>query len=82
MEVYKFVFFGRDYLQMLVFKDSVGLSLNVLSFWIVRKDFKACAFLNEDSAGVVYVEFVSFKFISFRTDSTRTKFLTQVVKFA
>ena len=65
MEVYKFVFFGRDYLQMLVFKDSEGLSLNVLSFWIVRKDFKACAFLNEDSAGVVYVEFVSFKFISF-----------------
>ena len=65
MEVYKLVLFGRDYLQMLVFKDSVGLSLNVLSFWIVRKDFKACAFLNEDSAGVVYVEFVSFKVISF-----------------
>ena len=76
------VLFWRDCLQMLVFKDSVGLSSNVLSFSIVRKDFKAYASLDEDSAGEVYVGFVSFKFISFFTDSARTKFFTQVVKSA
>ena len=54
----------------------------MLSFSIVRKDFKGYAFLEEDSAGEVYVGFVSFKFISFFTDSVRTKFFTQVVKSA
>lgn len=63
------VLFGRDCLQMLVFKDSAGLLSNVLSFSIVRKDFKACTFLKEDLANVVNVGFVSFKFISFLTDS-------------
>ena len=53
MEIYMLVFFFRLYcLQMLLFKYSVGLSLNVLSFSVVRKDFKTCAFLDEDSAGV------------------------------
>ena len=52
------VLFWRDCLQMLVFKDSVGLSSNVLSFSIVRKDFKAYTSLDEDSAGEVYVGFV------------------------
>ena len=47
MEIYILVFFG-----FMVFKYSVGLSLNVLSFSVVRKDFKTCAFLDEDSAGV------------------------------
>ena len=63
------VLFGRDYLQMLVFKDSAGLLSNVLSFSIVRKDLKARTFLKEDLANVVNVGFVSFKFISFLTDS-------------
>ena len=63
--VYMLVLFGRDCLQILVFKDSPLLSSNVVSFSIVRKDFKACAFLDEDSAGIVYVGFVLFKFISF-----------------
>ena len=53
MEIYMLVFFFRLYcLQMLLFKYSVGLSLNVLSFSVVRKYFKTCAFLDEDSAGV------------------------------
>ena len=59
------VLFGRDCLQILVFKDSPLLSSNVVPFSIVRKYFKACAFLDEDSAGIVYVGFVLFKFISF-----------------
>ena len=76
------VLFWRDCLQMLVFKDLGGLLSKVLSFSIVRKDFEGYAFLEEDSAGEVYVEFVSFKFISFFTDSVRTKFFTQVLKSA
>jgi len=67
---------------MLVFKDLGGLLSKVLLFSIVRKDFKVYAFLEGDSAGEVYVGFVSFKFISFFTDSVRTKFFTQVVKSA
>ena len=82
MEVYMLVLFWRDCLQMLVFKDLGGLLSKVLSFSIVRKDFKGYAFLEEDSAGEVYVGFVSFKFISFFTDSVRTKFFTQVLKSA
>ena len=52
MEIYMLVLFRLFCLQMLVFKYSVGLSLNVLSFSVVRKDFKTCAFLDKDSAGV------------------------------
>ena len=54
----------------------------MLSFSIVRKNFKTCAFLDKDSAGIVYVGFVSSKFISFLIDSAKTKLFTQVVKFA
>ena len=57
------VLFGCDCLQVPLFKDLAGLSSNLLSFLIVRKDFKACAYLNEDSVSVLYVGFVSFKFI-------------------
>ena len=39
MEVCMLVLFRRDCLQMLVFKDSVGLSSNVLSFSIVSVCF-------------------------------------------
>ena len=42
------VLFRLYCLQMLVFKYSVELSLNVLSFSVVRKDFKTFAFLDED----------------------------------
>ena len=40
MKIYMLVFFRLYCLQMLVFKYPVGLSLNVLSFSVVRKDFK------------------------------------------
>ena len=39
MKVYILVLFRRDCLQMLVFKDSVGLSSNMLSFSIVSVYF-------------------------------------------
>ena len=55
IEVYMLVFFGLNCLQMLDFKYSVGLSSNLLSFSIVRKYFKTCAILDEDSTGVRWV---------------------------
>ena len=55
IEVYMLVLFGLNCLQMLDFKYSVGLSSNLLSFSIVRKYFKTCAILDEDSTGVRWV---------------------------
>ena len=49
------VLFGLNCLPMLDFKYSVGLSSNLLSFSIVRKYFKTCAILDEDSTGVRWV---------------------------
>ena len=70
--------FWRDCLQMLVFKDSVELSSNAVIF-VRKKRFQSVSFLEKVSAGVVYVGVVSFKFISFCTDSARTKFFVVVV---